>query len=332
MVTISIVINNYNYARFLREAIDSALHQTYQPVEVIVVDDGSTDSSAEVIKSYGDRVTSLFQPNNGQASAFNTGFRVAHGDVVLFLDSDDVLHPNAVERIVLQWNQHYSKIHWRLSVIDSCSASTGKLYPKLPLDSGDLRAQLLKKGSYTSAPTSGNAFSRSYLEQVMPIPEQSWRGYADCYLLFLAPLHGSIGVITEPLSSYRVHGKNMTNLIGAGGTVNLQTIEKELKRDAKQRQLLLDACKKAGERLEPGAVLDDCFHLKRRLASLKLQPRQHPFPDDTIMSLLAKILDSAWQETSFSTTKKLLFSCWAIAMATLPTKLSMAVATAGFQK
>src|SRR4051812_16040279 len=92
----SIIINNYNYGHFLRDAIDSALAQTYPCTEVIVVDDGSTDDSREVIAGYGQRVTAVFKENGGQASAFNAGFAASRGEVVVFLDADDTLLPNAM--------------------------------------------------------------------------------------------------------------------------------------------------------------------------------------------------------------------------------------------
>ena len=88
----SIIINNYNYGRFLADAIDSALSQTYPHVEVIVVDDGSTDSSRVIIGRYGDRITAVLKENGGQASAFNAGFRVSLGETIVFLDADDILH------------------------------------------------------------------------------------------------------------------------------------------------------------------------------------------------------------------------------------------------
>ncbi|MBA3924582.1 MAG: glycosyltransferase, partial [Nostocaceae cyanobacterium] len=86
---VSILINNYNYERFLREAIDSASLQTYSPVEVVVVDDGSGDNSRELIASYGEQIVSVFKQNGGQASAFNAGFAASHGEIVCFLDADD---------------------------------------------------------------------------------------------------------------------------------------------------------------------------------------------------------------------------------------------------
>ena len=79
---VSIIVNNYNYGRFLGEAIDSALGQTYPRLEVIVVDDGSTDNSRDVISSYAGQLTALLKCNGGQASAFNAGFAASRGEVV----------------------------------------------------------------------------------------------------------------------------------------------------------------------------------------------------------------------------------------------------------
>jgi glycosyltransferase involved in cell wall biosynthesis len=95
----SIVIGNYNYARFLSAAVESALSQTYRDVEVIVVDDGSTDESRSILHRYKDRVRIVLQENGGRAAVFNSGFRVSSGDIVLFLDSDDLLIPHAIEAV-----------------------------------------------------------------------------------------------------------------------------------------------------------------------------------------------------------------------------------------
>src|SRR5262245_57305107 len=96
---ISILINNYNYARFLREAIDSALAQSYPHAEIVVVDDGATDGSREVIASYGSALTVVVKENGGQASAFNAGVTASRGDILCVLDSDDYFHPNKIARI-----------------------------------------------------------------------------------------------------------------------------------------------------------------------------------------------------------------------------------------
>src|SRR5215475_4449444 len=98
-VTVSIIVNNYNYGRFLGEAIDSALAQTHTNTEVIVVDDGSTDNSREVIASYGGRIRSVLKSNGGQGSAFNAGVEASRGDVICMLDSDDFLAASKVSQI-----------------------------------------------------------------------------------------------------------------------------------------------------------------------------------------------------------------------------------------
>ena len=159
---VSIIISNYNYGRFLSAAIDSALAQTYQTVEVIVVDDGSTDNSREVIESYGDRITALFQKNGKQAAALNNGLQASKGDIIIFLDADDYLLPYAAERIIAVWTPDLAKVHYRLDVVDSEQKSLGYSYPQGqdPLASGEVWKTLLAKGVYQRTPMSGNALSR----------------------------------------------------------------------------------------------------------------------------------------------------------------------------
>jgi glycosyltransferase involved in cell wall biosynthesis len=208
-LAVSIVVDNYNYARFLPEAIESALRQDYAPTEVIVVDDGSTDGSRDVIASYGHRVQAVLKENGGQASAFNAGFSAARGDVVLFLDADDVLFPHAVTEAVARFESDVSKVHWPLQVVDAEGQPNGRTHPGHPLPEGDLRDIVLERGpsNCPSSPTSGNAWARWFLEQVLPIPENVayYRTCADEYLYTLAPVFGRIRASREPLGRYRIH-------------------------------------------------------------------------------------------------------------------------------
>lgn len=95
--TVSVVIPCFNAARTVGETIKSALGQTWIKLEIIVVDDGSTDNSAEIIRGFGDRIKAEFGPNRGASAARNKGIGLAGGDFIQFLDADDLLAPNAVE-------------------------------------------------------------------------------------------------------------------------------------------------------------------------------------------------------------------------------------------
>lgn len=210
---VSIVINNYNYGRFLPEAINSAMRQRYEPVEVIVVDDGSTDNSRAVIAEYATRIKAVLKSNGGQASALNAGFAASGGDIVLFLDADDILFPDAAANAVLQLADHIaSKVHWPMWVVDSGGNRTGETRPPHAPPAGDFRQRVLERGpsNVASSPTSGNAWSRSFLARVMPIPEDVayYRACADEYLYTLAPVFGMVRAIAEPQGFYRVHGGN----------------------------------------------------------------------------------------------------------------------------
>ncbi len=97
---VSIIIPCYNAERWLNEAIDSCLAQTYRPIEIIVIDDGYTDGSLEIIKSYGDRITYKTGPNKGGNHARNLGFSLCKGSYIQFLDADDYIRPTKLERQV----------------------------------------------------------------------------------------------------------------------------------------------------------------------------------------------------------------------------------------
>ena len=90
---ISCIVAVYNGERYLGEAIDSILAQTYRPSEIIIVDDGSTDGTAAVVARYGQQVRYVWQPNSGPAAARNLGLDVMQGEFVAFLDADDLWHP-----------------------------------------------------------------------------------------------------------------------------------------------------------------------------------------------------------------------------------------------
>jgi glycosyltransferase involved in cell wall biosynthesis len=208
---VSVIIGNYNYGRFLGEAIDSALGQTHPDTEVVVVDDGSTDHSREVLAGYGDRVIPVVKANGGMGSTYNAGLPRSRGEVVLFLDADDLLLPSAAAAAVQALRDSgVAKAHWPLYEVDEWGRRTGEVVPRQPLPEGDFRAATIATGPdcYLSPPTTGNAWSRRFLDQVLPLPEPEYRQHADAYLATLAPLFGTVRRVAEPQAHYRIHGSN----------------------------------------------------------------------------------------------------------------------------
>ena len=207
---VSVIINNYNYARFLRSAIDSALSQTCQSVEVIVVDDGSTDDSRKVIASYGDRIKTILKENGGQASAINAGIQASSGDYLLLLDADDVLMPTAAATVAAALAEEgASLVSWPLLEIDRDGNTTGRIVSALR-PSGDVRSQILEADDPTMVymPTSCVGLSRARVSRILPIPEVDFRLCADAYIFSLALVCGTVKAIPEPQNYYRVHGDN----------------------------------------------------------------------------------------------------------------------------
>jgi glycosyltransferase involved in cell wall biosynthesis len=211
---VSILINNYNYGRYIGEAIDSALAQTYKNREVVVVDDGSTDNSAEVIASYGDRIRLVAKENGGQSSAFNAGFQASRGRLICFLDSDDVFEPHKVDRVVEIFSND-SEIGWCFDRARHFDDTTKQWYPWTPnTHDGKLDARsIVAKGHapYVFTSTSGLSFRREALGQILPMPEslRIKSGISsDNYLKFAAYSICSGWLVSEALTLQRIHRDN----------------------------------------------------------------------------------------------------------------------------
>jgi glycosyltransferase involved in cell wall biosynthesis len=204
----SILVNNYNYGRFVAAAIDSALQQDWPRKEIIVVDDGSTDDSRAIISAYGDKIRAVFKENGGQTSAANLGFRHCTGDVIFFLDSDDILLANAVTTVIKAWHDDVSKIQFPMLMMREDGSLTGAIYPNLEEKHTPtwIRRSIELTSFYTSSPTSGNAWSRKFIDGVFPIPEQV--RFFDGYLNVLAPFVGDVVSLTTPLLKYRINTNN----------------------------------------------------------------------------------------------------------------------------
>ncbi|BAY13953.1 glycosyltransferase family 2 protein [Calothrix sp. NIES-2098] len=217
---VSILINNYNYGQFLADAIDSALAQTYTHVEVIVVDDGSTDCSREVIASYADKIIPVLKQNGGQASAFNAGFAASRGDIICFLDADDTYQPEKVSEVV-HVLKNYQESYWCFHMLQFVDADM-----KTPVndrydnrDSGfvyncDVTQDMRRGGIRGKLPfaipaTSGICFTRTLLQKILPMPEAEGVLLNDSYLQFTALGLSKGFYLAKKLSLQRVHGDNI---------------------------------------------------------------------------------------------------------------------------
>jgi glycosyltransferase involved in cell wall biosynthesis len=216
-MNISVIITNYNYANYVAEAIDSVITQLGTADELIFVDDGSSDGSVSLLQTLSAKsgFRLIEKENGGQASAFNAGFAAATGDLIWFLDADDFLLPNALERVRHGWSQGSVKLHAPMEVVDKDGNLQGFTNPRrfTRMASGDVRLSYLMLGAYSSPPTSGTVYRRSSLEDIFPVPEAIYRICADAYLKERSAFLGDIIKISQPLAAYRIHGDN--NFAGA---------------------------------------------------------------------------------------------------------------------
>jgi glycosyltransferase involved in cell wall biosynthesis len=327
---VSIIINNYNYAQYLGAAIDSALCQSYPDVEVLVVDDGSTDNSRDVILRYGHAVTPVLKSNGGQASAFNAGFAKSRGAVVIFLDADDLLLPDTARAVMHAFHRdkRIAKVQYRLEIVDARGTPTGAFTPPahVQMPSGDLRRCVLRfPDDIPYPPTSGNAFASWALRRILPVPEATYgQVLADIYLYSLVALLGPVVSLDAVGGHYRVHGDNRHHVSATDVGRTRQIVEKTR---ANHRHILefaralhlLD-----GSPREP-ALLSVTF-VAHRILSLKLDPARHPIQGDTLLGLLGLGLKAATGREDVSVARRLLYAVWFVAFALAPASLARRLA------
>ena len=322
---VSIIINNYNYAVFLRAAIDSALGQSYRPIEVLVVDDGSIDQSRPIIDSYGDRVKPILKKNGGQASALNSGFAHCRGDIVIFLDADDMLLPHIAQRVadVFSVQPHTAKVQYRMEVMDGDGKPTGAIKPPrhIPLPAGDLRKQtMLFPFDLTWLPTSGNAFATQALRDIFPIPEEGYGGVgADWYLAHLTSLFGPVVSLDEVGAYYRVHTRNNYEL--SAPQLNLAHIRQTIVYSDQTRDHLLKYAEQLGLPDRPAEILSVSY-VANRLASLKFEPDRHPVSGDTAGKLFGLALTAISRRNDVAWLMKFMFGLWFVFMVIAPKSLA----------
>ena len=211
MPEISVIIDNYNYGQYIRETIQSVLSQDFTDFELIIVDDGSTDNSREVISSFTDpRIKTIFKENGGQLSAFNAGFQAAAGETVCFLDSDD-LYPPGYLAAVAEYFSRYPDCGCLLCKLEYFGNKTGSepFYPDG--FSGCNPFSVATRHVWIGTATSGISIKREALAKILPfkINEKYWKTRADDLLIWGTELVGARKYcFSSPAVKYRLHETN----------------------------------------------------------------------------------------------------------------------------
>ena len=321
-LSVDVIVDNFNYARYLEAAIESALAQTYAHTSVIVVDDGSTDNSKEVIAAFGDAILPVLKENGGQSSAFNAGLEHARGEIVIFLDADDMLLPFAAERVAATFEARpgLAKAHYRMEVIDRDGRRTGEVKPPvhIRLPEGDLREATARFAfDLARPPTSGNAFAASVLKAMAPLPPAR-PSAADWYVVYSSALFGPVAAIDEPLGLYRVHGSNWYE--PSQPSLELEHVRKTIVRMERARRHLREVATQLGMAVDAHDAA--MCEIGWRAISRKLDAPRHPIEGDTLPGLLAAGAHAARRRFDVNGVMKLAFVSWLACLVLTPRRIS----------
>lgn len=206
---VSIIIPTYNRPDWLSEAIESCLQQTYQPIEIIVVDDGSTSNAAEEIISRYPQVMYIKQENQGSGAARNAGLKISKGEFVQFLDDDDLLAANAISARLELFRKHprVNAVYSDIYLMDEHRKILGTYYERKrrPLPEGDIFLELLSNNFIL---LHALLFRREGLLNAGGFPHRSMLEDWGC-LLRVAEF-SQFAFLDQPLGYYRLHSKNIS--------------------------------------------------------------------------------------------------------------------------
>ncbi|NQU35628.1 MAG: glycosyltransferase [Bacteroidetes bacterium] len=223
---VSVIIPSYNYGSYIGKAIESVLNQTYDNIELIIIDDASTDDTLEIIsdEKYQGIKKIIHQNNKGNVSTFNEGYRVCSGKYVVLLSSDDEYNPTFIEATMrmFQNNSDLGVVYTEGEIIDNYGNIVGSLENNIHKSSGVFNNELVHLLSNCHIPHCSAVIKRSVIEDI-GLYNQLYTRICDWdYWLRIASLY-KVGFVKEPLYRYRRHGKNMSVSINT-----LQTVKSEV--------------------------------------------------------------------------------------------------------
>lgn len=303
---LAIVIPCYNYEDFVTRAIDSVLSQGRPDVEVVVVDDGSTDGSWDAILGTGVRAFRV--ANSGARKACLYGLDRTTAPFVLFLDADDALKPGSLAKIIPMLDAKVSKLQFALTRIGSDDEVISAAVPALDdyRDHEELARNVLAEGAYRSPPTSGNVFRRDLCEMLR---EAEYDKFVDGTIVFAAPFLGDVVSISEELGCYRVHGSNDS---GLGRTPEAAVIDRDILRFRQRVEHLVRVLARLGRGHEMTPPERMYFHLERSLYRDIAAGRRPP------AATCARLVRRVWQQRDLRLKNKVGLSAFFSLAAVLP--------------
>jgi glycosyltransferase involved in cell wall biosynthesis len=231
---ISVIIPVYNGNQYLHACIDSALDQTYPQIEIIAINDGSTDNSLEILKGYGNRIQIIDQANSGVATARNTGVKASRGELLAFLDQDDVWDTTKLERQAVLLEQHGAALatycdHRGIDEHGKVTSPSGAVYD--PRASGQILEYLIRGNFILSA--SLVMLRRSAFDAAggFDASQPHWSDDYDLWMRIAA--QGAILYQLETLVGYRRHSNNTSGSafeMQVGNAHSLRNLESHLDR------------------------------------------------------------------------------------------------------
>ena len=223
MPAVSVIIPAYNQGAYLKRAIRSVLSQTYPDFEVIVVDDGSTDNTPEVARSFNDsRLRYIYQENRGLSAARNTGIRHTTAPLLTFLDSDDLFLPEKLALLSAELEKHpeIGLVAGQAIPIDENEKQVGKIFDRRPPE--DASRLLLGNPLHV-----GSVMLRRECQESVGFFDENLRSYEDWDMWLRLALAGcQIGWVPAPVSLYRFHRAQMTRLGGQMTTATFMVLDK----------------------------------------------------------------------------------------------------------
>ena len=209
---VSVLIDTYNHERFIEEAIQSVLSQDFPAAEreILVVDDGSTDRTPEILAKFASQIRILRKPNGGQASAFNHGIPECRGELISFLDADDWWAPDKLARVTsaMAAEPEVGFVgHGIITVFLDGTQKTEVLRDGFCFQANELSGALLFRRRCSFMGTSRMTVRRNLLQRIGPIPTEI-RIQADEYIYTLASVLMPTRILPEALTYYRVHADN----------------------------------------------------------------------------------------------------------------------------